>query len=106
MSREANTQRMTGYSLSAPPQSSIEQSASGTTRLNRNGYVRISQKELAELRSKARAHDAYLAACRTMAGRQAGVMLALDLGLVSESYQQGWMACLKSFSQAVMDADD
>lgn len=71
--------------------------------------VRITQKEYAELLAKAKAHDAYLAACRVMAARQAEVLAYPDdlsrWTAVEASRRNGWLACLREFSEAVAAAD-
>lgn len=62
--------------------------------------ARIQEKELTKLREKARAHDAYLGACRVMGARQYGMLMRRSSG---DHFAEGWLACLKDFSQAVAD---
>jgi hypothetical protein len=59
--------------------------------------IPIARARLAELERKERAHDSYLEATqkmRTLTRVEAGAPL----------FREGWRACLRAFSQAVIDA--
>ena len=71
---------------------------------NRHRLARISVKELAKLQEKARAHDQYLAATKWMRARQTEVLATVPLGWTRRGYRQGWLDCLREFSEAVKDA--
>lgn len=71
--------------------------------------VPISRQRLEELEDKARAHDAYLEAARIMGQRRKDTMdklLAASLnGHQSKvSWSGGWLACLREFNEAVLEA--
>lgn len=68
--------------------------------------VRISRKELTALQAKARSHDAYLVACKTMAAKQYARFEDRHQTDIPElrQYAMGWLDCLSEFSQAVADA--
>jgi hypothetical protein len=68
------------------------------------GEVAISTKRLADLERIERAHSAYLEAAQKMRGR------LVEMEQMSQSrhdrglYGLGWLACLRQFSEAVLDA--
>lgn len=83
----------------------------GGSSVPRRGLARITHKELAELREKAKAHDQYLAACRVMKARQAIIMRDVMGGKFfpterdyTSGWNVGWIACLREFSEAVVTA--
>lgn len=60
-----------------------------------------------ELRSKARANDAYVRACRTMRARQVAVLDETRSGRMSvpeQQYAAGWLDALRTFGELVMEA--
>lgn len=77
------------------------------SRPNGRTLVRITQKEYAELQAKAKAHDAYLAACRVMAARQAKVLdeSVPQAWSAFPLWRRGWLDCLREFSEAVAHAE-
>jgi len=59
--------------------------------------IPIARARLAELERKEKAHDSYLEATRKMRA-------LMERELLPASFREGWRACLREFSQAVIDA--
>ena len=76
-----------------------------------SGHEIVNSDELAGLRRKARAHDAYLRATRAMADKNRGVyaILVEQAGRTTEdermlSYARGYSNALTDFARFVVDA--
>lgn len=63
-------------------------------------FINGAKDDLVALRAKARAHDAYLAAMRKMSVKQHEVSRMA----VTSLWNRGYLACLRDFDQAVLDA--
>lgn len=71
----------------------------------RQDEVIITVSALQEYRRKAAAHDSYLRAARVMGGELTRrAIMAREARLDTEkSYHLGWIDCLRTFDQAVLD---